>query len=770
MDGRTPSGGCGTGHDMDIYSFGTFVRRRRKALDMTQRELAEAVGCALVTLKKIETDQRRPSPEMAARLAECLAIPEAEMAPFLAAARGLLAVDSLARQPPPALLPPRDVVPLAATPLIGREVDIATVLALLGSPDARLVSLVGPGGIGKTRLALGAAAALQQVRPRPFASGIVFVDLAAVSDVAGMADAVATAMGFEPNTRSHAPRSVFDQMAEFLRRRDILLILDNLEQLDGARRVIDDLLRATSSLKVLATSRERLDLPWEHLLALRGLAYPSETAADPATFPAGQLFLNRARRLRPDFVPGLADRRALTGLCALVDGLPLALELAAAWIDTLSLAEIAAELRHDLSLPGETRDDRPERHRSLGAVWDGAWARLAEAERAAFAQLCVFRGGFTRSAAEAVAGVTLGLLGRLTAKYLITFDPGAGRYRIHELLRQYGYANLETLGTADDAHQRHFDYFLAYIESLAPRVRSWEQAEALGRIAADSDNVAAALEWGLARAERVDSVVRLLSALHWYWRIRSRVLEASTWIERALAVLGLTPVGTGMKPAQTPAAAQLLFESGHFAWMRGEFFLARDRQAAALAIWEALGRGDGHEAAVTRQHLAMALSYLDDPWAAAPLAEAALVRFRELGQTWWVTFILPQVAKIRLTLGDRAGSDAAAAEHLQLVDNLGFPWLTGLGRLNLGELAWQQGDHDRARRLIEEGLAAQRLVGHTHSVGSALMMLGEIAVEQGDRRAAAGHFAEALALYEAIGHTHFAAEASEKLRLIASGK
>ena len=737
-----------------IYSFGSYVRRRRKALDMTQRELAEVVGCALVTLKKIETDRRRPSPEMAARLAECLAVPEAEHLAFMAAARGAGQVDNLAPPRPTALFPPHDVVPTAPTQLIGREAEIATTLALLSLSDVRLATLVGPGGIGKTRLALAAAAALQQTRPRLFGEGIVFVDLAATSDAGKLTPAMAAALGFELDTGGRDPRPPFDQLAAFLKTRNTLLILDNLEQIAGARHVIDNLLRSTTNLKILATSRERLDLPWEHLVSLPGLAYPTGTAADPAEFPAGRLFLARARRIRPNYSPDPADRRGLAELCALVDGMPLALELAASWIDTLSLAEIAGELHHDLGFPVGS-DDLPQRHSSLRAVWDSAWERLDAPEQAAFAQLCVFRGGFTRAAAESVAGVTLGLLGRLTAKYLITLDRKAGRYRVHEMLRQYGFANLEALG-AGETLTRRFNYFSRFVADQALRIHGPEQPDALRRIAAETDNLAAALEWGLSTPGEGERTAQMMDDLHWYWRIRSHVAEASAWLDRALALPGLSAV----------AEAQLLYGAGHFAWMRGDFFLARDRHTAVLARWQAAAAADSLAAAVTTLHLAMSYSNLEDQPGAAPLFAAALARFRELGATWYETFSLSLVAKNRQALGDGDGAARAAAEHLRLVAQLGDPWLTGLGRLLLGELALDAGDLAGARRLLEEGLAAQRVTGHSHSVGAALTMLGEIARQVGDRAAALEYYGEAAALYETMGFAGFAAETREIIRLL----
>lgn len=327
-----------------IYSFGYWVRRRRKALDLTQRELADRVGCALITLKKIEADERRPSPQMAERLAEALAIPVGDHDDFIASARGDRPVDTLGPPPQPIFHRVRDFIPSPATPLVGREAELRTALALLERPDARLVTIAGPGGIGKTRLALAVGEALRERGPHRYPQGVFFVDLAAASSAGDMAGTIAAALGFEPDDRNRDRQPIVRQLAEYLRARDCLVILDNVEQIEGAGAALHEWLRQSTAVCFLVTSRERLNLAGEHLLALPGLPCPTGEMPDPESYPAGRLFLARARRVRSGFVAREGEWTALADICRMVDGMPLALELAAGWVETLTTGEIAFEL------------------------------------------------------------------------------------------------------------------------------------------------------------------------------------------------------------------------------------------------------------------------------------------------------------------------------------------------------------------------------------------------------------------------------------------
>ncbi|MEZ4517264.1 MAG: AAA family ATPase [Chloroflexota bacterium] len=480
-----------------IYSFGYWVRRRRKALDLTQRELAARVSCALITLKKIEADERRPSVQMAEHLAGALQIPAAEHDLFIQVARGVQPVDTLEPPPQPTFHHSRDILPQPATPLVGREAELRTVTALLDWPDARLISIVGPGGMGKTRLALAVGHQLSQREPHPFPQGITFIDLAAVTTTLDMVATIATALGFEPDNNRQDAATAVRQLAEYLRPRQCLLILDNTEQIDGAATAVRSWLDHTSAARFLVTSRERLSLVGEHLVALSGLPYPANDAPDPDGYPAGRLFLVRARRMRPNFVARKEEWNALADVCRMVDGMPLALELAASWVDTITTGEIAMELQRDLGLLSSDMADLPARHRSLSTVLSGTWTRLDPDTRQVFAQLSIFQGGFTRAAAEAVAGASLATLGRLAGRALITLDRENGRYRIHELLRQYGLEQLGASAEAATVRQRHFDYYDRLLIDELPRLRGPEQLATLEHLDCEQDNIRLALRWGL---------------------------------------------------------------------------------------------------------------------------------------------------------------------------------------------------------------------------------------------------------------------------------
>lgn len=728
-------------------SFGYWVRRRRKALDLTQRLLADLVGCALITLKKIELDERRPSTEMAERLADALQLSVAERDAFVSLARGRLPAADLALPAVSTGPSPTDRLPAVATPLVGRAGEIATVLALLDQPDARLVTLLGPGGMGKTRLAIATGEELRRREPRQFQSGIVFVDLVAATDTEGLLLGIAGAVGFKPDGSARAG-GLEAQLAAYLRERPYLLILDNLEQVRGAGTAISRLLGATTRPRLLATSRQRLNVAWEHVVSLPGLAFAHDAADDPASFPAGKLFLSRAARVLPGYELEPGERESLGQLCALVDGMPLALELAAGWVDTLRLDEIVAELRRDLGLLYSDLEELPQRHRSLRSVWDGTWQRLEPAEQAAFARLSVFCGGFTRGGAEAVASASLGTLGGLTGRYLIGLDRAAGRYRLHELLRQFAYEKLDGRGEADDILRRRFDYYLAFAADQERRLHGPEQADVQARFEADMDNLTATLDWSLGRPELADEAVALFHAVSWHWRLRAQITEGGSWSARLVA--------NGGSPL---ARATALYLDGHFAWMRGDVELARERQLAAVQALAACDEEPQvvHLRAVIGHHLAMALHALGKPEEALVRVERSASTFRDLGDRWWLAFSLTWVDRERYALGDREGAAAARQEYQRLAPALGDPWLL-IHALHHAEIAFAEGDLNTAREMALAAARYQAATGHLHSLGQSYVLLGRISRAEGNEAAAKAHFREAKTLFERIGHDRYVAE------------
>lgn len=340
-------------------------------------------------------------------------------------------------------------LPTQSTPFLGRQQEISALTSYLADPDKRLITILGVGGMGKTRLALAVAEQFLQEQPRrdapparlynpQFANGIFFVSLAPLSDVDQIVPTLAEALDFPLETGGEQRRPAKQQVLDYLRQKSMLLIFDNCEHLLDGVDLVADILQTAVHVKIIATSRERLQLHQEQLFTLHGLdAPPSEQQEDLEAFTAVQLFLQSARRVRHDFQFSAGDERWLVRLCHLVGGMPLAVELAASWVEMLSLADIVAEIQQSLDFLETAVRNIPARQRSIRAVFDGSWKQLRPKEQQILPQFAVFRGGFTRQAAQTITGASLHSLSKLVNKSLLQYDAARQRYQIHELLRQY---------------------------------------------------------------------------------------------------------------------------------------------------------------------------------------------------------------------------------------------------------------------------------------------------------------------------------------------
>ena len=394
----------------DDMIFGQRVRQHRRELDLTQEDFAQRVGIATETVSKIERGERRPSKHVAERMAQVLELSDEDRAAFVRAARALLndSADTLA-PPPAAALPavaaprrPRVNLPTPATALVGRAAELAELERLLSDPDCRLLTVSGPGGIGKTRLAIEATAR----QAAGFADGAAFVALAPVAAPDLIAPAIADALGFS----FYGQANPSGQLIDFLQEKSLLLLLDNFEHLvDGADFLVE-LLQRAPQVKLIVTSRERLNLQGEWVIELQGLPLPrnadgwknGEQLVGFDDSAAVALFLQTARRSYAGFTLAPADRAAVARICRLVEGMPLGIELAAAWVRVLPLGEIADEIARTLDFLAASARDLPARHRSLRAVFEHSWNLLTDDERIVMRRLSVFRGGFSRAAAAAV--------------------------------------------------------------------------------------------------------------------------------------------------------------------------------------------------------------------------------------------------------------------------------------------------------------------------------------------------------------------------------
>lgn len=570
--------------------------------------------------------------------------------------------------------PSRRPTPLPAppTPFLGREAELDILTRLFDDPATRLVTLVGPGGMGKTRLALAWAARLLDAGPARFADGVRFVDLAPVTEVAGVFPALAESLRFPPQNPAEDPRPLAEQIAGYLAGKRLLLLLDNIEHLLAIAPRLVDLLAAAPDVALLTTSRERLNVLPEHVVPIDGLALPPPGADDPAQYAAGRLFLQAAQRVRPTFAAlSPAERRDLARICDLVGGMPLAVEMAAAWVDLLSLDEIAAGLERGLSLLETDMADVPERQRSVRAAIDHAWQRLSEDDQRVFARLSVFRGGMTREAAEFVAQATPRQLLTLVRKALLHVDTGGERFRLHELLRQYAAQVLA--GDAAATRERHACFYAGLLASSEPRLLDDGESSALARLDADSDNIDAAMHHLLALC-LPGPLLHALNGLCLYDDLRLRFRRGWEYCGRVIAAFD---------PPATGESRLLVARAMHWrVYFHLELLDERDSVPATLAAARALLDQVATSADPLTNDYALNTFLAGDPGyamdytpASTAAFEAAYHLFARAGNQWGVVSALQRLFTA-YTYGDH--KDPESTRNLTESASAFAPTLTNL--------------------------------------------------------------------------------------------
>jgi predicted ATPase/DNA-binding CsgD family transcriptional regulator len=427
----------------------------------------------------------------------------------------------------------RVYLPAPASTFVGRQTEIREIVDLLHNPTCRLLTLVGPGGIGKTRLALEAA---RQVDQAAFPHGIYFVNLTPLENPYEIIPALIEALPLQLQEDGSDP---FEQLLEYMACKQMLVVLDNFEHLLPGAEKLQLLMDFAAEVKFLVTSRVAINLQEEWIRTLTGLAYPENGHREQADrYAAVQLFLDRARRLRRDFKLE-AEQDAITHICQLVQGMPLAIELAAGWLNTLTLADIAAEIEHGLDILVARSRNVAERHRSMRVVFAHSWTLLSPEEQAVFMRLSVFRCGFDRTAAAAIAGATLPVLASLVDKSLIVLGRD-GRYSLHELLRQYAAEQLDDAGAIEATHDTHMAYYLTQLSDLTPAIKGQGQIDALDAVGRDFENIRAA--WYRAVKHRaLDLLDRAYDALNLYADMRTRYTEGEQLFRFAVETLAADP-------------------------------------------------------------------------------------------------------------------------------------------------------------------------------------------------------------------------------------
>lgn len=720
-------------------SFGIWLKRRRKSLDLTQSLLAQRVFCSLATIQKIESEERRPSHQLAELLAIALEIPAQDRPLFLQVARGERGIERLANISDPAEWPllstRQNNLPIPPTPLIGRERELADLIRLIAQPDCRLLTLIGPGGVGKTRLAIAVAAD----RSDAFTHGVCFVPLAPLTKPEFIVPAIASALNYTPS----GPAEPQTQLLNYLHVKEVLLVLDDLEHLLSDIRILTDMLKSAPRVKILATSRERLNLQGEWIFDLHSLPTPNlGTPAEIEENSAVQLFVCAAQRLHFDFSVTEQNRQAVVRICQLVEGIPLALELAAAWTRSLSCQEIVDEIEASLDFLSVTGRDQPERHHSLRAVFDHSWRLLNHEGQRALRQLSVFQGGFRREGAEKVAGASLSTLSALTEKSLL-HRTEAGRYDMHELIRQYSAFKLIEADEEAAISQIHFDYYGSFVENAEPFLTTAEWGVWFDRLEAEYDNLRTALGWGLAKIERSEPILQLAGGLYWFWYHRGDLSEGRTWLEDALrraddSVSELT-------------RARALFGAGGLAYLQGDSVFARSSLEQSVALWRACGTPGRHGLA----HGLIALGRLardqGNLTMARALSEESVALFEEQGDQWGLAYALNYLGMVLRDETDYTQARSRIETSVVMWRELGDVWGLANSLHSLGLVALRMGDYEAARSRCEEALILRQRSGYRQGVAYSLHTLGAIALNQGDTEAAKPYFQQCRTLFNEIG-------------------
>ncbi|HEX5837611.1 MAG TPA: helix-turn-helix domain-containing protein [Anaerolineales bacterium] len=724
-----------------LDSFGGWLKKRRKTLDLTQEELAGRAGCSVFALRKIESGERRPSKQLAGLLAAALEIPDEDKPTFIRVARGDLTLERM--RPPSASLsgptPAPHHLPLPSTPLLGRESELAAMAKLFNDPQCRLLTLTGMGGIGKTRLALEFAWRHKDM----FSDGVTYVPLASVNSAESIVPAIAEAFAFSFSGPIEPKEQLFNFMSEGMEHAG-LLVLDNLEHLiarsSAAAELVCEILQRLPCLKILTTSRERLSLHGEWMYELHGLPVPpAEFLERLDDYCAAALFIQCAQRIQPDFEITDEEKPAVVRICHMLEGIPLAIELAAAWVGMLTCREIADEIESNIDILTTTMCNIPERHRSMRATFDHSWRLLSNAERDVLHRLSVFR-GFDRYAAEIIAGASLSGLASLVSKSLVRRMED-GRYDLHEVIRQYALSYLAKNQSQHDAtRDQHCEHYLKFVADRETRLKSAAQQETVRELAREMDNIRVAWGWGIQRG-KFESIGKAVRSFGWYF-------EVAGLLRDGIEQLDLLVQALSDKQRDEPihkALGAALAHQGLLCFRSGQFIRAQGLYKNAITILRLV-----NEQALLADTLIFSgtLLHLNGAYPQAKaLIQEGLTYAQAVNDRWFSAYGIYNLGHVDSLMGEYQKGYEQMLEGMKMWREVGDAHVISLGLNFLVDTQIALGRYEEAKTSMWESITLCEQAKNRWGMGTAYRYLGLATLAEGQFVEAQGYFRKSLDIF-----------------------
>jgi len=743
------------GDMVEAHSFGHWLRLKRKALDLTRAGLAGRVGCSAGTIQKLEEEERRPSAQMAERLAEIFNVLAIEQPAFLRFARGELPSRIAETQEDApwntSAKLHRSNLPTMVTSLIGREKEIADVRNYLLRADVRLVTLIGPPGIGKTRLGIESARAALPDIP----DGIFFVALAPLDSPDLIAVTMAQAMGYV------GARNVttIEQLKEGIGNKHILIVIDNCEHLiEDVASIISALLSASPRLKILATSRESLRVPGEWLhpvpaLAVPAFDIPSEDLSldmdDASNFPALTLFAERARAVRPNFILDAENIKAIAAICKQLDGLPLAIELIAARTRLITPEALSKRLHDQFLLSADGMRAVPARQKSLKDAIDWSYQLLSEEEQKLFSYLSVFSGGLTLEAAETIFSEAFtektvsALIASLLDKSLLqrSFDLSKeAQYAMLATIQEFARKRLRETDQEAEIRNWHLAYFLDFAGQADYGLRGSDQPKWLKRLNSMHDNLRVALDWAIETGQ-TETALQLARRLWWFWSKRSEFNEGRQWLGRVLAMRDAPTFHVLYADAFTQLAHHTSLQSGS---NEAKPFIEQGLM---------IGRAHGNPQTLANALMVLGIVLTEEKNFDAALStlKESHTLFQEVQDQWGSAVAIMSLGYVAVKKDDRATALTLNQEALSAFRDLGDQYFQSVCLYEIGSLLAKQGDWEEGLAALRESLRLSRELGSRYEIAGGLLRLAETEQHLEQPARAVQLYCAARNVYESIG-------------------